>query len=146
MVYSIVSSLCYVPLNMSILFSLTEGGISPLPKTQTKVCEKFLIMIIVHFLKKGRKVPTCTVSSLIDLPHLYDKVIKELSEFAFLSLQKNQLVFTLAEVKKMCPHFNVSKWNELGLVKLARYFKPQDGCDHESIYFLHTAIQEYLAA
>ena len=52
---SIVSSLCYVPLNMSILLSLTEGGISPLPKTQTKVCEKFLIMRIVHFLKKAAK-------------------------------------------------------------------------------------------
>lgn len=142
---SLISDFCYVPLNMSILCCLTEGGISSLPKTQTKICEKFFMITIVHFLKK-EKVLIGSVSCLNDLPHLYDKMVRDLSEFAFILLQKNRLVCTLTEVKKMCPQFNPSKWNELGLVKLARYFTPKDGCDHESIHFLHVAIQEYLAA
>ncbi|XP_065897563.1 protein NLRC5-like [Dysidea avara] len=141
-----LNTLCYIPLNMSILLSLAEDGINALPNTQTKLFEKFIIMTIVHFLKKDRMVCTTGVASLNDIPHPYDQIVKELSQFAFLALQKDQLVFTLAEVKAACPNFNPSNWYGLGLLKPARYFKPQDGCDHESFHFLHFSIQEYMAA
>jgi len=141
-----ISTLCYIPLNMSILLSLTEDGVDALPKTQTKLYEKFAAMTVVHFLKKGRKVPTTSIVSLSDIPEPYDQAVRELSQFAFLALQKDQLVFTLAEIKATCPNLKPSNWYGLGLLKSAQYFKPQDGCDHESFHFLHLAIQEYMAA
>jgi len=81
-----------------------------------------------------------------DLPCPYDKVVKELSQFAFLMLQKNQLVFTLAEVRALCPSVTSANWYGLGLLKPAQYLRPQDGSDHESFHFLHFTIQEYMAA
>ena len=141
-----LNTLCYIPLNMSILLCLTEDGIDTLPKTQTKLYEKFVTMTIVHFLKKDKKITTGTITNFSDLPHPYYQVVKELSQFAFLALQKDQLVFTLVEVKAAYPNLTPANWYGLGLLKPVGYFKPQDGSDHESFHFLHFSIQEYMAA
>ena len=138
-----LNALCYIPLNMSILLCLAEAGINMLSKTQTMLYQKFIIMTIIHFL--NREIPT-TISSLNDLPSPYDKIIMELSQFAFLALQKDQLVFTLAEVKEKYPNLTPANWYGLGLLKPAQYFKPQDACNHESFHFLHYSMQEYMAA
>ena len=142
--------LCYVPLNMSILLCLAKGGIDTLPKTQTILYKTFILMTTTHFLSKDKKKlklshDTC-VTQFNDLPHPYDQIIKELSQFAFLALQKDQLVFTLAEVKAQYPNLTPANWYGLGLLKSVQYFKAQDGCDHESFHFLHYSIQEYMAA
>ena len=131
---------------MSILLCLTKEGIDTLPKTQTILYKKFIQMTITHFLKKENLLPSTSISNFTDLPHPYDQVIKELSQFAFLALQKDQLVFTLAELKAECPHLTPDNWDGLGLLKQTQYFKAQDGCDHESFHFLHYSIQEYMAA
>ena len=141
-----LNSLCYIPLIMSILLCLTEDGISTLPKSQTKLFENFIMMTIVHFLKKDKKVTEPFKASFTDLPQPYNQVFKELSQFAFLTLQKDQLVFTLAEVKATYPNLTPANWYGLGLLKRAQYFKPQDSCDHESFHFIHFSIQEYMAA
>ena len=141
-----LNALCYNPLNMSILLCLTEAGINTLPKTQTMLYQKFIIMTIIHFLKKDKALAVTTVSSLNDLPAPYDQVVKELSQFAFIALQRDQLVFTLAEVKATCPTLTPANWYGLGLLKPVQYFKPQDACDHESFHFLHYSMQEYMAA
>ena len=101
-------------------------------------------MTIVHFLKKDKITLNTTITNLDDLPHPYDQVVKELSQFAFLALQKDQLVFTLAEVKAEYPNLTPANWYELGLLKRTQYFKVQDGCDYESFHFLHYSIQEYM--
>ena len=141
-----LNALCNIPLNMSILLCLTAEGIDALPKTQTSLYEKFILMTIIHFLKKDKIKLTATITSLDNLPHPYDQVVKELSQFAFLALQKDQLVFTLAEVKAEYPNLTPANWYGLGLLKRTKYFKAQDGCDHESFHFLHYSIQEYMAA
>ena len=141
-----INTLCFIPLIMSILLCLSEDGIDALPKTHTKLFESFIIMTIVRFLKRDKKLFTVTVTSFNDLPHPYDQVVKELSQFAFLALQRDQLVFTLAEIKATCPYLTPANWYGLGLLKRARYFKPQEGCDHESFHFLNFAVQEYMAA
>ena len=102
-------------------------------------------MTIIHFLKNN-KASMATISSLNDLPHPYNCIFEELSQFAFLALKKDQLVFTLAEVKVECPNLNPATLDKLGLWKKAQYFKPQDACDHESFHFLHYSVQEYMAA
>ena len=143
-----LNALCYIPLNMSILLCLTMEGMDALPKSQTSLYQKFVLMTIIHFLKKdkGKITFNTTIKSLDDLPHPYCQVLKEVSQFAFLALQKDQLVFTLAEVKAEYPNLTPANWYGLGLLKPAQYFKAQDGCDHESFHFLHFSIQEYMAA
>ena len=141
-----LNALCYIPLIMSILLCLSKDGIDTLPETQTRLFEKFIIMTIIHFLKKSKKVTTSNIVSFNDLPHPYGQVVKELSQFAFLALQRNQLVFTVAEVKATCPNLTPANWYGLGLLKPAKYFKSQGGYDHESFHFLHFSIQEYMAA
>ena len=141
-----LNALCYIPLNMSILLCLTEDGISALPKTQTLLYQKFVLMTIVHFLKKDKMTFNTSITDLDGLPHPYDQVVKELSQFAFLALQKDQLVFTLAEVKAEYPNLTPANWYGLGFLKQTQYFKACDGCDHESFHFLHYSIQEYMAA
>ena len=141
-----LNALCHIPLNMSILLCLAVDGISALPKTQTCLYQKFVLITIVHFLKKDKIVGNSIINSLDNLPHPYDQIYKELSRFAFLALKKDQLVFTLAEVKKEYPNLTPANWYGLGLLKKAQYFKAQDGCDHESFHFLHYSVQEYMAA
>ena len=142
----LLDALCCTPLTLSILLCLSENAVGTLPNTQTKLFEKFIIMTISHFLKKGKKVSIAGIKTLNDLSHPYDQVIKELSQFAFLSLQKNQLVFTLAEITALCPSITPDNWYGLGLLKPTGYFMPSDGHDHKSFHFLHFAIQEYMAA
>ena len=137
--------LCYVPLIMSILLCLAKEGIDALPKTQTALYKKFILMTINHFLKLKLHLTT-PITQFVDLPNPYDQSFMELSYFAFLALVKNQLVFTLAEVKAEYPNLTPANWYGLGLLNRAQYFKPQDGCDHESFHFLHYSIQEYMAA
>ena len=51
-----LNTLCYAPLNMSILLCLTEDGVDALPKMQANCLKNLLrIMIIVHFLKNRWK-------------------------------------------------------------------------------------------
>ena len=120
-----LNALCYIPLNMSILLCLTETGITTLPKTQTMLYQKFIIMTIIHFLKKDKIAITTNVSDLDALPPPYNHAFKELSQFAFLALQKDQQVFTLVEIKAKCPNLTPANWYGLGLLKPAQYFKPR---------------------
>ena len=112
-----LSTLFYIPLNMSILLCLTTEGISTLPKSQTGLYQRFILMTIIHFLKKDKIVSNTTITSLDNLPHPYDQIYKELSQFAFLALQKDQLVFILAEVKAEYPNLTPANWYGLGLLK-----------------------------
>ena len=60
-----LNALCYIPLNMSILFCLTEAGINTLPKTQTMLYQKFIIMTIIHFLKKDDVTFTASITTYL---------------------------------------------------------------------------------
>ena len=117
--------LWYIPLNMSILLCLTNEGINELPKTQTGLYQNFILMTIVHFLRKGKMVSSTTISSFDNLPHPYNQIFNELSQFAFLALQKDQIVFTSAELQSQYPNLSPVNWGPLGLLKRAQYFKPQ---------------------
>ena len=134
-----LNALCYNPLNMSILLCLAESGISTLPTTQVGFYGKFVVMSVTHSLKKNKEFIASNIFSLNDLPHPYDQMVKELSQFAFHTLQRNQVEFTKAEVDASCPHL---RYYNLGLLTPVQNF----GCEDKSFHFLHYSIQEYLAA
>ena len=138
--------LCFVPLNMSFLLCLAKEGIDTLPRTQTVLYQNFILMTINHFLQRDGQLSTTSITQFADVPPPYDQVIKELSHFAFLALQKDQLVFTLAEIRAEHPKLTPANWYVLGLLKSVKYFNAEDGGDRESFHFLHYSIQEYMAA
>ena len=143
---SLINALCYIPLNMSILLCLTKDNVDNLPETQTMMFEKFIRVTIVNYLKRYKKGRTTDINTLKDLPPPYDNVVEKMSQFAFMALQKDKLVFTRTDVEKMCPMFTTTDWHTLGLLKHAHYFNSQKGVEYESFHFLHFAIQEYMAA
>lgn len=85
----ILNTLCYIPLNMSMLLCLANNGISTLPVTSTAFYGKFIMLTIVCFLKKEGGSVIAGESSLSEFPHPYDQVIKKLSRLAFQALQNN---------------------------------------------------------
>ena len=75
-------------------------------------------------------------------------MFNEVAHFAFKALKNDQLVFTLAELKKRCPALTEfpSNWNGLGLLQSVKYFDYDARKENLTYHFLHFSIQEYMAA
>ena len=60
-----------------------------------------------------------------------------------INLLRDQIVFTIKEIIKACPHLTMTRdnWNGLGLIKAAHYSTAS-----VSFHFLHFSVQEYMAA
>ena len=140
-----INALCYIPLNMRILLCLTQDGIDALPKSKTKLYYSFIIMTIGHFLSKSAN-ETVVINSLDELPNPHDQAIRQLAQFAFHALEKEKLVFSLAELRAACPNLTPTGWYGLGLLKQVQFFNPRNGKHYESFHFLHYSVQEYMAA
>ena len=142
----ITDNLCKFPLIMTMLlwFVVNEEEINNLPKTQASLIQKYIATIT-----KKKIVP-----SLTDMPYNpYDQVIKDLSQFAFIAVQEDQLTFTVDEILELCEnHFQVY-WHRLGLLKMIYEFGLLNkiSCEAQSVFceifhFNHVTIQEYLTA
>ena len=146
-----INALCYIPLNMTILLCLSIKGIKNLPKTQTELYKNFIEMTVIRFLQRQKQQNDNFVAAsidLFDLPHQHSKVFNELAHFAFKALKNDQLVFTLAELKKHCPTLTEfpSNWNGFGLLQSVKYFDYDARKENLTYHFLHFSIQEYMAA
>ena len=141
-----INALCYIPLNMTILLCLIEGGIDRLPKSQTEMYKKFIEMTIVRFIKKCKNCNT--IVNTAKLPHPHDKLYVELAKLAYKALKTDKIVFTLSEIKDSCPNLTMTSnnWNGLGLLKAVKCFSTEIGNDQVTFHFLHFSIQEYMAA
>ncbi|XP_065894687.1 protein NLRC5-like [Dysidea avara] len=155
--HSRISTLCYIPLNMSMLVSCflqtehSENTESNLPRTQTDMVNRFICLSIRRYLLKT----TATNFDLNDirnldkthLPDRYSQVVKELTELAFSGLMKDQIVFTDSEVREICPGLtmNSNDWDDLGLLcDIHSTFNNSVGS--VSYNFIHFSVQEFLAA
>ena len=141
-----INALCYIPLNMTILLCLVEDGIDKLPKTQTDMYRRFIEMTIVRFIAKIDNEASKGITSITELPCPYNKMFEELAKLAYKALNIDKIVFTLDEIKHVCPNIAMmsSNWNGLGLLKAVQYFNAEIG--NVTFHFLHFSIQEYLAA
>ena len=111
-----IDSLCYIPLNMTILICLfTEISRSMLPKNQTDMNDQFVCITISRFLRK-RNIKV-DIKSLENLPALYKRQFKKLSTIAFDLLGKDKVVFNEDDVKQY------SNWSDLGLLKVVKIFQ-----------------------
>ena len=137
-----INALCYIPLNMTILLCLVEDGIDKLPKTQTSMYKQFIKMTIVRFIQKSDTKCCVVIDDIGNLPSPYNEVFNELVQLAYSGLKVDKIIFTLNEIKNICPNLTMSltNWNGLGLLRAVQYF------DHVTFHFLHFSIQEYMAA
>ena len=145
--HSTINSLCYVPFNMVILVHLFQQGI-PLPKNSAELYRYFICLTICRHLSKGGHYLTNNITTLTDLPEPYNKIVHQLSKLSLEALNKNQLIFTLNEIKVACNCPDLTTVPEaitgFGLLQTVKHF----GITGPTMKFnfLHLSIQEYLAA
>ena len=143
--HSTISNLCFIPFNMTILlFLYKDKEERPLPTNSTGLYNLFICLTICRHLRvKGKVTLDEEVEHLNKFPQPYSDIINQLSTFAFKALGNNQLVFTLAEIKKECPDIDKAI-NGFGLLQVVEYAGRTSKC--LSFNFIHLSIQEFLAA
>ena len=143
--HSTISNLCFIPFNMTILlFLYKDKEERPLPTNSTGLYNLFICLTICRHLRVKCKVTLDEeVEDLNKFPQPYSNIINQLSKFAFKALGNNQLVFTLAEIKKECPDIDTAI-NGFGLLQVVEYAGRMR--EHLSFNFIHFSIQEFLAA
>ena len=142
----LIDNLCNIPLIMTMLlwFVVNNEEMYNLPKTQASLIQRYIMMItkkkIIH-------------SLIINPHHPYDQAIKDLSQFAFIAIQEDQLTFTIEEISDLChknfqvywdgPDF-LGRMFKFGSLSTISFQGEKIAC--ESFYFSNLKIQEYLAA
>ena len=142
----IISSVCYIPLNLAILLYLFYQD-NP-PETLTEMNESFVIHTVYRHMEKTKlHIPGC-IKHLKDIPQKLREIIWKLAKLAFDGLQNNQLVFPCDKLKYVCPEVcDVPEaTNGFGLLQTVEHY-PQKGAGTTTTFnFLHLTMQEYLAA
>ena len=140
-----IKSICYMPIMMTILvYVFNEKGY--LPNNPVGLYDKFIAITISRYLQKQNKSDELFVS-LHTLPADCKTFLNDVSKFAFITLRRNQKVFSKEELKTFCSKsLQVSSDLEnLGLINSVKYFCTDKGSIHV-FNFLHLSIHEYLAA
>ena len=145
--HEIIDTLCYIPLNMTIVLYLFNEKVrfEDLPKTQTELIKRAVEMTVYRSLELTQS------SNLENLPRPYSDIAYYLSALAYNAIGK-RLTFTSDEIRKACPvPVNGDKMieraviNGLGLIQTAQFY--EDGGDAESLSnFAHYSVQDLLAA
>ena len=142
--HSAICNLCFIPFNMTILlFLYKDKEERPLPTNSTGLYNLFICLTICRHLAKSGITLDEDIKDLNGFPQPYQTIINQLSKFAFKALGNNQLVFTLAEIKKECPDIDKAI-NGFGLLQVVEYAGRMSKC--LSFNFIHLSIQEFLAA
>jgi len=140
--YPTIASLCFVPFNLTILLFLYKQQ-ATLPTRSCDLYNLFICLTISRHVFKSGKLLEDETTQLDTLPQPYADFIKQLSNFAFTALNKNQLVFSLAEIKEHCPAI-VDHPNGFGLLQAMEYVGVISKT--RSFNFVHFSVQEFLAA
>ena len=153
-----INTLCYIPLNMSILLYLFHekqrlGDDHPLPDSQTELIKQAIIMTILHNLEKLNVPDHELKRDLKSLPKPYNKIFSCLCMLAYDALTKNKLIFNKRDIEVACSvkgsgAVQKAVTNGLGLLQTAKFFSDVSSTSTvDSLSnFAHFSIQEFLAA
>ena len=144
--HPIISSVCYVPLNLAILLYLFYQG--NLPETLTGMNESFVIHTIYRHLENTKSPLTGCINHIKDMPESIVHILNKLSKLAFEGILNNQLVFTHNELKNACPEVyeKPEAANGFSLLQAVEHHVQKGVGTTTSYNFLHQTMQEYLAA
>ena len=140
-----ISSLCFVPFIMTVLLFLYKQGIAYFNNT-TDLYNQFVCVVICrHLAISGIRLQK-EITDLNDLPNPYKGIIKNLSQLSLKAISENQLVFSLDEIKAVCPGIEdiPEAINGFGLLQAVEHFSATR--TNLSFHFIHSSIQEFLAA
>ena len=138
---TIIDRLCCIPLFLINFVSLVQHNM-PFPKSLTELMG-YAIRLIVAFNKS--KVLKDHPSVLISQDKDIDQIIASIASFAFEMLDEEQLVFSDAQIKKASIHIKDND-SLYGLLKAANLNAMQTIQDSKVYSFVHSSVQEYLAA
>ena len=140
-----INSLCFIPFNMTMLLWLYKKGVV-LPNSSTELYNYFICHTIHHHLAKYGVFVNDDILDLYNFEQPYKKIIQQLSFVSYEALNKNQLTFTLDEVKTVCPQINEipGAINCFGLLQAIQY--PGIMKMTTTLSFIHFSLQEFLAA
>ena len=145
--HPLINNLCYIPLYLAILIYLFQQD--SLPETLTEMNESFIINTVYRYLQRNKLSAPNVMKKLKDLPEdIYEFIINKLSQLAFKGLQDNKLVFTIDEIKEVCPEVDnkVGAIDGFGLLQAIQHYPKGGAGETTSVNFLHFTMQEYLAA
>ena len=152
--HEIIDTLCYIPLNMSIVLSLSklEVQLIDLPNNQTELTRQAVRMTVFHYLEELKLTESQNQNDLENLPKPFNEVFYYLTELAYNAMAKKKLTFTRKEIRKACPvlinnnnNINRTVINGLGLIHVAQFNEGYKGAESLS-NFAHYSVQELLAA
>ena len=140
----LIESICSVPLNCAIICHLWRTLKGDLPTTMTGLYTQIIFNIILRNIHKFPAYEAITnLSTFDDLPEALQQTWWLLCEFAFQTLQKDQLVFSDKELRSFFPQ-GLNDILCFGLMQ-SSVSSLGVGCGR-SFHFLHLTFQEYLAA
>ena len=153
--HEIIDTLCYIPLNMSIVVYLCKSNVKldDLPNNQTELTKQAVRMTVRHNLEKLKPNLKMTKSKndLENLPKPFNEIFYYLTELAYKALDEKKLTFTSDEISKACPvqtngdeKIERAIINGLGLIHAAQFFNKGDV--ELLSNFAHYSVQELLAA
>ena len=131
-----VFSLCYIPLYMTIFLYLLKQN--NLPHSRTEFFKKLVELTIRYYIKKNEL-------SYEDL----QTSILSLARFSYDMLQKDQVIFSLAEVSKASPNIGFQipgAIHGFGLLQVTEHFSTTGPEKTYTLNFVHSSMQDYLAA
>ena len=140
-----ISSLCFIPFNMTMLLWLYKQGVV-LPNNSAELYNHFICHTICHHLVKHGVFVDDIILDLNNFEQPYKKIIQQLAVLSYEALKKNQLTFSLDEVKAVCPQINniPGGINCFGLLQAVQY--PGIMKMTTMLSFVHSSLQEFLAA
>ena len=139
-----ISSLCFIPFNMTVLLWLYKQGVV-LPSSSIELYNYFICHTIRHHLAKHKILLHENFVDLSSLEEPYQQIIKQLSFLSYKALGKNQLTFTLDEIKTVCPQIDEipEALNGFGLLQAVQHFGIKK---KTTLNFVHLTVQEFLAS
>ena len=145
-----ISNLCFTPFHATILVWFCKRGF-PLPDSSTSLYERFVYYTILHHLarEKGNNATKKFSDENHDLdtiPEPYHGVLIKLSKLCRKALKKNDLVFSLEDIKKACPKIEDPELiDAFGLLQVVEHYS-DDQVYTKTFNFIHFSVQEFLAA
>ena len=137
-----MDSICYIPLNMSIMVYLCITGY--LPPTATKMYDSFILHTICRHLKRvGTVLENEVFTDISSFPPPIPSALKDIEKLAYENLLDDKIVFTLDDLPDICKNDPTC----FGLLQCTEgYSALQAGAPSLTFNFLHLGIQEYFAA